>query len=128
MGNCKYCKSAVQESFYFCPNCGRKLKEPPFKFSIGKTIVILLGSFLLPPIGLIPGIRYFLKNDIRAQIIGILAIALTIISMGIFIVTTANLINRTMNTYNSIMELQGGGANLENQAEILNQLEDLQGI
>lgn len=129
--NCKNCKTQVAESYYFCPNCGKKLKEPPFKFSLGKTIGILLGSFLFPPFGLLPGIKYFLKNDVRAQAIGVLAIAITIISTGLFIILTANLIGRTMNTYNSILQLQGANTtqtNYQNQTDVLNQIKQLQNL
>ncbi len=103
---CKYCKASVAENFYFCPNCGKKIKEPPFKFSLSKTIVIILESVLIPPFGLIPGIRYFLKNDHKAQIIGMVAIGLTIISTIVGIMFTINLFKGTMKTYNDISQMQ----------------------
>ena|SRR3989344_1614838 len=103
---CKYCKAGVAENFYFCPNCGKKIKEPPFKFSWGKTIAILLESILFPPFGLIPGIRYFLKNDHKAQIIGVVAISLTIISTIVGIMFTINLFKGTIKTYNDINQMQ----------------------
>ncbi len=103
---CKYCKSPISDTFYFCPNCGKKLKEPPYKFSLSKTIVIILESVLIPPFGLIPGIRYFLKNDHKAQIIGMVAIGLTIISTIVGIMFTINLFKGTMKTYNDISQMQ----------------------
>lgn len=86
MNTCKYCKSAVQESFYFCPNCWKKIKEPPFKFSLGKSIAIIVAAILISPFGIIPGVKYFLKDDKRAQFVGLITIAVTIIATGIFII------------------------------------------
>ena len=121
---CKHCKAGVLENFYFCPNCGKKIKEPPFKFSWGKTIAILLESVLIPPFGLIPGIRYFLKDDHKAQVIGMVAIGLTIISMIVGIMFTINLFKGTMKTYNDINQMQ----NLINSSpgSTLDQIEQLQ--
>ncbi len=103
---CKYCKAQVAENFYFCPNCGKKLKEPPFKFSWGKTIVIILESIFLPPFGIIPGIRYLMKYDNRALIIGFTAIILTFLSTGITLIYTINFINKSVNSYNYMNQTQ----------------------
>lgn len=121
---CKYCKNPVAENFYFCPNCGKKLKEPPFKFSWGKTIAIILESIFLPPLGLIPGIKYFLKDDRRAQIIGVLAIALTIISTIVGIIFTVDFINNANKTYNNIYQTQDLLNNPSGSVQ--NQIEQLQ--
>ncbi len=121
---CKYCKNPVAESFYFCPNCGKKLKEPPFKFSWGKTIVILLESILLPPFGIIPGIRYLLKNDNKAMIVGLTAIILTFLSTGITIIYSINFINKTVSTYNNMGQTQNEINNPSGSAQ--NQIEQLQ--
>lgn len=103
---CKHCNNPIAESFYYCPNCGKKIKEPPFKFSWNKTILLIAESVLLPPLGLIPGIKYFLKNDRRAQILGIVLIGTTIASTVIGLMLTVNLIKGTMKTYNDINQMQ----------------------
>src|SRR3990167_951881 len=121
---CKYCKNPIAESFYFCPNCGKKLKEPPFKFSWGKTIAILLESILLPPFGLIPGIKYILKDDHKAQMIGMITIGLTIISTVVMIIFTINLINSTKKTYNDLYQMQGAINNPSGSAQ--DQIQQLQ--
>jgi hypothetical protein len=127
VNSCKSCGAQVNDSFYFCPNCGKKLKEPPFKFSIGKSIGLLLFSFLFPPFGIIPGAKYFLKNDVKAQVIGLLAIAITIISSILLVILTINIVNRTMETYSQIMKLQSGGAiSAEEQTQLLNQFQEIQ--
>jgi hypothetical protein len=77
---CPSCHFPLHESFYFCPNCGKKLKDPPVSTGIGKQIGIYLVSILLPPIGFWPGVKYMLSPDKKAQIIGVVAILLTFIS------------------------------------------------
>ena len=104
---CKYCKNPIAESFYFCPNCGKKLKEPPFKFSWEKTIVVVLESILLPPLGLFPGIRHLRMKETGAKILGSAAILLTIISTIFAVIFFVNFINNFSKTYNSIYQSQG---------------------
>lgn len=104
---CKYCKSQVLENFYFCPNCGKKIKEPPYKFSWGKTITILLESVLLPPFGLFPGVKLLKTNNTGARILGTVAIILTVISVIISTIFLRNFINNVSKTYSDIYQTQG---------------------
>lgn len=94
---CKYCGFAIAENFYFCPNCGKKLKQPPLSTSISKQIYIYAISILLPPLGLWPGIRYLFQKDSRSKIIGIIAIILTIVTTIITIKITTDFINGQSN-------------------------------
>lgn len=103
--HCNRCHSEINESFFFCPHCGHKIKEPPYHFSIISTIGILLIAFLFPPFGLIPGFRYLKNKDSKAKIIGVLVVVVTIISSIIFIYAIRlyiNYINQTVNTINSM--------------------------
>ena len=77
---CPACHLSLSESFYFCPNCGKKIKEPPVSTTVGKQVGIYAMSILLPPLGLWPGIKYLLQKDQKAKTIGIIAIVLTIFS------------------------------------------------
>lgn len=108
--NCKFCGFLVSDNFYFCPNCGKKLKEPPLSTSIGKQLGIYALSIFLPPLGLLPGIKYLRQNDNKAKIIGVLAIALTIISTIVTINITLNFINNPLgNNSKQLRELQNLG-------------------
>ncbi len=128
MNTCKFCKSPTQESFYFCPNCGKKLKEPPFKFSLAKSITIIVAAILIPPFGIIPGVKYFLKDDRRAQFIGIITIAVTILATGLMIVVTMRVVNYYKESYNQIMQIQSSmnAAPASDQQNLINQIESLQ--
>lgn len=89
---CKFCGFPVTENYYFCPNCGKKIKEPPLSVSFGKQLGIYALSIFLPPLGLWPGIKYILQKERNAKIIGIIAIVLTTISTIITINLTINLL------------------------------------
>lgn len=125
--NCKYCKNPIAENFYFCPNCGKKLKEPPFKFSWEKTIVIVLESILLPPLGLFPGIRHLRMKETGAKILGMAALVITTISTIIMIIFLKNYINNVNKQLNDVNYLQNimenPSGSVQNQAEQLQNLE-----
>ena len=80
---CPSCRLSLSENFYFCPNCGKKIKEPPVSTTALKQIGIYLLSIFLPPLGLWPGIKYLLQKEQKAKTIGIIAIILTIISTAV---------------------------------------------
>lgn len=77
---------------------------------MGKRIGIYLVSFFLPPFGLMPGIKYLKQNDSKAQIIGIVAITLTVLSIVISVWLTVQILNSVTNSLNT--ELEGTGLEL----------------
>lgn len=78
----------------FCPSCGFKIKEPTVTVTIAKQIAMYLLSFFLPPLGLIPGIKYIRFGDDTAKKVGIALIIITIISTAISIWLYLGFINR----------------------------------
>ena len=107
---CVSCQFPVLSSFNFCPNCGKKFKEPPIKLTITKKIGIYALSLLLPPLGLWPAIRYLRQPDRNTKVVGIIAIILTIISIAASVWLSINLIStisKNLNTQlNQIQNLQ----------------------
>ena len=87
---CPACHAPVADNYYFCPNCGKKLNEPPI--STSKQIGIYALSILLPPLGLWPGIKYIMHGDGKTKKVGWIAVILTVIAtivtvwifMGVF--------------------------------------------
>lgn len=108
---CKYCNFIVFSNYYFCPNCGKKLHEPPLSTSIPKQISIYILSFFLPPLGLLPGIKYLFQKDQKAKMIGLIALLLTFISIIITIQITKNLLTNPLglDTTKNLQELQNLG-------------------
>jgi hypothetical protein len=75
---CPFCHIPLAQSYYFCPNCGKKINEPPI--TTAKEIGVYLLSIFLPPLGLWPGIKYLFSKEQRTKRAGAIAIILTIIS------------------------------------------------
>ncbi len=98
---CPSCRFPVFASYTFCPNCGAKLKDHSLPTGVDKQIRIYLLSIFLPPFGLVPGIKYLLSEDQKTKMIGITAIALTVISLVITIVLAISVFSGLQSTINS---------------------------
>ena len=66
---------------YYCPNCGKKLDEPPLSTSVGSQLWLYAFSLILPFLGYLAisywhGIQYARSDDPKAQQIGWIAIAI----------------------------------------------------
>ena len=106
---CPTCNKAVTPADYFCPQCGRKLKDKPPATTISRQIVVYLVSFFLPPFGLIPAIGYLRQKDSKSKKIGLVAIILTILSilLSLWFATRvlklfSQQLNNQINFYNEI--------------------------
>ena len=98
---CKFCGFPVSANFYYCPGCGKKLIEPPI--TTLREISVYLISIFLPPLGLWPGIKYLTQKNDKAKRVGMIAIALTIISIIITIWLSVAAVNNLTQTINSQM-------------------------
>jgi len=78
---CLYCRGNIVLADYFCPHCGKKLREKPLATNLARQIYIYLLSLLLPPLGLWPAIKYLRQQDEKSKKIGLAALVLTIISL-----------------------------------------------
>lgn len=107
---CPKCQTPIIETNYFCPNCGYKIKEPPVSTTIGKQIGIYLLSALLPPLGLWPAIKYLRQPDSKAQMIGLVAVVLTVVSIIISLWLSFVVFNNLTSTLNA--QLDGTGLGL----------------
>jgi hypothetical protein len=88
---CEVCHFQLSDNFYFCPNCGRKLKITPPSMSIATLIGIFALSLFIPPLGLWPAYKYLKQPNQKAKTIGFIIIALTIISLVISVVLALQL-------------------------------------
>lgn len=115
--SCKFCHFPVSENFYYCPNCGKNLKPAPLPTSITKQLYIYAISVFLPPLGLIPAIKYLLNKDQKAKMVGIIAIILTFASLIVAWIVFQNIVNNFINSVNQLNELQNV-QNLQNLQNI----------
>lgn len=106
---CKSCQTTYPNTYFFCPICGKKLKDAPLSTSFSKQAVLYLISFFLPPFGLPQGIRYLKQNGGKTKAIGITIVLLTIASISItimvftyFMSSVSKLYNGDLNSYQGI--------------------------
>jgi len=110
---CKYCGFPLSDNFFFCPNCGKKIKEPPVDMGIVKQIGIYALSFLLPPLGLLPAFKYLRQKEPKAKIVGVIVIILTIVSIVLTIQFAFSILNTSIglsgNSTDQLQQLQNLG-------------------
>ena len=90
---CPQCHAEIKQTDFFCYNCGKNLKEKPLSTAVITQLAYYAGSVLLPPFGFVWGLRYLKQPDPAAKRIGIINIALTVVSLIIVTVWTINFIN-----------------------------------
>ena len=99
---CQVCHSPLQLTWFYCPNCGKNLKEKPIEISLIKQIFIYLVSFFLAPLGLGWGFKYIKSNDEKVRMVGIISILLTVISIVIMIFVFKGVFDQYAKLLNSI--------------------------
>lgn len=100
---CPKCKAEISEANYFCPNCGQVLKSRPADTGIPKQILIYLVSFFLAPFGLGYVFTYLRQPDKKARIIGIVALTLTILAIGLTIFLAKGFLDFQYGTINALL-------------------------
>lgn len=88
---CPACNASELRSANFCPNCGKPLRTIPPVTSVSRQIVVYLISFFIAPFGLWFAWKYLKQDDEKSKIIGVVAIALTIVAVAITVWTMAGL-------------------------------------
>ena len=101
---CPNCKNQVLPIDFFCPACGKKLKDDGPSAGIQKQIGVYLVSFFLPPFGLFPAIKYLRQADSKSKTIGAIALVLTVIS----ILITISLTKLVLGTFESQLQIYQG--------------------
>lgn len=105
---CPICHVQVRPTDYFCYNCGRNLRTRPLLQSPEKVIILIVTTLLLPPFGIVLGIRYLREPDTGSKIAGILAILVTVILLSVLTIYTIDLMNTVNDQVNSqLQNLQG---------------------
>ncbi len=108
---CPQCHQPVTATEYFCPNCGKKLNEPPLSTSAGAQAGLYIFSIILPMICFLAvtrwrGIKYARSDDPKTRQIGLIAIALLAVSTFVTFWLAAIWINQTIqSSVNSVGNL-----------------------
>lgn len=120
---CDFCHTVNPSTFFFCPNCGKVLRQKPLSTSIFKQIWIYFIALFLPPLGLIPGIKYLRQKTYKENLVGLTSIILTVISIVVSIWLALISINKIQTMVNDSLQNSVQG-NLETQLN--NQLKNIQ--
>jgi len=100
---CPVCHQDVLPNYYFCPNCGTNLKGITAPVSAIVQIGLYALALFLPPLGLWPGVKYLMKKNKQAKIVGGVTIALTLISSIVTIWWIFSIFNGYMAEVNELM-------------------------
>jgi hypothetical protein len=84
-GVCPVCHMPVSPTYYFCPNCGAKVHEPPLSISPLAQLGLYAFSIILPMICYLliskwPGITYVRSKDEKIRQVGAIACGLLVLS------------------------------------------------
>lgn len=113
---CPQCHLAMPADFYFCSNCGTKLRVPPLSTTTTSQVLLYLFSAILPFIAYLAitkweGIKYIRSGDPRTRAIGYIALGiLTVSSIVVFwwsivwIQQTLNSVTSGINDPNSLFQ------------------------
>ena len=82
---CPNCHFPTKPEYYFCPNCGTKLTEPPIGTGLVDQLLLYSFSIILPWILYLAitkwqGIKYLRAPDRNAKQIGLIALILLVVS------------------------------------------------
>ncbi len=102
--SCKKCHYIVSKEWYFCPNCGKKLRRPPLSTSFFTQLSLYLVCVLFPPFGIVPGVRYIFQKKTQAIIVGIVCIALTLVATAGTLIVAQKLYIRLQQQIDSQMQ------------------------
>jgi hypothetical protein len=107
---CQTCHQPILPEYYFCPNCGAKLREAPLPTALRAQISLYIFSIILPMICFLfvtrwQGIKYLKSQDRKARQMGQIALTLLIISTIIIVwmtvIWTQNYIKSTVDSINA---------------------------
>ena len=99
---CPSCHNTVSDSANFCPQCGKKIKEPPLSTTVARQILIYCVSFFLAPFGLGYAFKYLKQRDPKTRTVGIVAIALTILAIVSVILISKTFLDLLYAPFNSL--------------------------
>jgi hypothetical protein len=98
---CPKCERRIDPSFYFCPNCGKKIKEKPVSIELWPQIKLYLISVMLPPLGIGLTIRYLRSESKKANVIGVVSLILTVSALIYVTWYSINFVNEFNKQLNS---------------------------
>jgi hypothetical protein len=90
---CPNCRNPIDGMVFYCPICGKKIKEPPVGTGFWSLLGLFAISILLPPLNIPLSFKYIRAVDPKAKMSGWVSIGLMVVSLIIVTILTINTIN-----------------------------------
>ncbi|HEX8923576.1 MAG TPA: zinc ribbon domain-containing protein [Patescibacteria group bacterium] len=104
---CPKCGQFIKTDDYFCSKCGQNIRPRPLSTSLSAQILLYLKTILLPPLGLVWGLRYLRQPDNASKIIGLIAVVITVIEVIWMVQFTVAAVGTLNNQINQQVNLYG---------------------
>jgi hypothetical protein len=98
---CQNCKNSYDPLWFFCPTCGKKIKEKPAGMGVWNILGLFTLSALLPPLNIGLSIKYIKDPNQKAKMWGWISIGVMILALvlaTLWSIKTVNDINRQVET------------------------------
>lgn len=102
--DCPDCHFKLNGNEYFCPNCGKKLKDKTLSTTLTKQLQVYVLSFFLAPLGFWWTYKYLKQTDKTSKIVGLACFIITTMALVIgykLIVDSLATITNQINGLNS---------------------------
>jgi len=104
--SCPFCNSKIDSMAFFCPVCGKKVRETPVSNGIGGQLVLYLMAIFLPPFNFPLTMRYLRSSDQMSKKIGWISLIIMIISLVViswstfvFVRSISSQVDQQLNIY-----------------------------
>ena len=95
---CRFCGKEIPENSFFCPSCGKKLKDREENLTLGREIFIYAFSFFLTPLGLYWFFKYFRGPEAVKKRVAYISLIITVITILTTVVVTVSYL-KSVNKY-----------------------------
>jgi hypothetical protein len=109
--DCPFCNNKIEAKAFYCPVCGKKVREKPLSTSFGPVFLIFFLCVFLPPFNIGKTIKYMRSPDPKAKKIGLISLAvmfITLIGYGIITyITTTYVMNEVNRQVGESLKMYG---------------------
>ena len=90
---CPNCKNQVDKVAFYCPTCGKKVKEKPAGMGVWNILGLFTLSALLPPLNIGLSIKYIKDPNQKAKIVGWISIGIMILVLILATLWSIKIVN-----------------------------------
>ena len=83
MIECPECKNTIDDKVFYCPICGKKIKEKPVNLDFGRIAWLIFLSAVLPPLNISLTMRYIKSPDVKARQWGWISLGVMCLALGL---------------------------------------------